>query len=230
MLVVPENEALEQTVVRPWTRISFTDNICNAKRYVEYGAERKRFVKTLKRQRRIYHRTQLDLPLSFRVRVHLRPPMDVFSIIRLFHEIIRDPTVQEVEFPQFLQESFFAEPEEAARMFASFIDNSTLRWSGPAIALHISYKDDSAKRKHLNHEEPRGIRLKAQQKFGRKDQAVRGRSKCNSATVGILRECAISLEKLTLDHFQMTCEGGSLANFSLLSSTSSRHASIDYDN
>ena len=229
MMVIPEDKELKQAAVKPWKSITFLDDVSSRGRYVDYASEKKRFVKTLNEYCDIDKRSRVCLPLRFRVRVQLHPPMDVFSIIQLFQEIVRDPTVQEVEFPAFLQESLFAGPDEAAKAFSSFIDDSTLRWLGPSIALHISYNDNSVEKTPPTQQEDK--KELSCTHLGRKDQFVRGRSKYNSATVALLKECATNLEKMTMKQYHRSCRGnGSINSLSVLSSTNSRMASIGFDN
>ena len=228
MVVVPEEEVLPQITVKAWTEITFLDNISSRGAYVEYVKEKNRFLKTIKRYDRVFNSTWLGLPLNFRVKVHLDAPMDVFSIIRLFQEITRDPAAEQVEFPSFLHHSLFSAPNEAAAAFAAFVDESTLRWNGPPISLFIVYSDAITQRNALPGEEPSNSPSTNQS--SRKDQFARERAKYNSATVALLKECASNLEKLTLKRYRVPGQhDGSDESLSVLSSTTSRRASIDFE-
>lgn len=227
MMVVPEDRELKQTAVKPWERIHFVDDVNSRGRYLDYVSEKNRFIETLYGYCAVDTHSRMDLPLSFQVRVVLHPPMDIFSIIRLFQEIVRDPNVREVEFPGFLQESLFAGSDVAAETFSSFIDESTLRWVGPSIALNISYRNNNVETMLPKKRELSGIHPE------RKDQFVRGTSKYNSATVALLKECATHLEKLTMKQYYGSCceDGGvNTSSLSILSSTNSRRASIGFGN
>jgi hypothetical protein len=226
MPVVPEEETLHQTVDRDWTEINFVDDISSRGRYLEYAAEKTRLMKSLKRYHRMIKQSRLDLPLTFRVRVQLRPTMDIFAIIQLFQEITRDPMVKEVEFPHCVQKVITAEPDKATNVFASFIDESTLQWSGPAMALHISYKDDTFQSAHREQE---FMRVSSNRETLRKNQLGRGRSKYNSSSAAFLKECTAKLEKMILMQFR-PCgqQQESIGSLSVLSSTNSCCANIDF--
>lgn len=229
MMVVPEGESLHQPKITDWKSIEFVDCVSSREQYLDYMVKRKRFVKTLSRYYRMWNRTSLGLPLSFRVKQELHASMDIFSIIQVFQEIVHDPTVQEVEFPDFLKDPLFADSSNAAAAFASMVDKSTLRWSGPTVTLCISYRDDGVEPSHPRPEQEDQQMLQWQppcRRLMRKDQFVRGSARYNSATVALLKECTINLEKLTLMHSFRGggCRTGS--SLSILSSTNSRRASV----
>ena len=147
-----------------------------------------------------------------------------FATVFGFFAVIYSFLVIIVEFPFFLQQSLFTGPDEASQAISAFIDESTLRWFGPTLSLFISYTSSN----EVKCLDPNELRNGLNQ--GKKHQFGRGRSKYNSATVALLKECATHLEKLTLKHYRFSRrEDRSDNSLSVLSSTNSRRASIDFE-